>query len=151
MSQELFVRNDIRINAPAAAVWDYLVNPEKTKQYMFGSEAVSDWTIGSELLWKGVYEGKEMVFVKGNIAALEPGKHLTYTVFDPNNPELEDIPGNYLTVTYTLKEEDGQTHLAVSQGDYSRAPGGQPHYEKAIREGGWSTILEAIKKLVEAS
>lgn len=151
MSQELFVRNDIRIDAPAAAVWDYLVNPEKTKQYMFGCETVSDWETGSELLWKGQYEGKDMVFVKGKIAALEPGKRLEYTVFDPNNPDIEDIPENYLTVTYTLSEDNGQTHLAVAQGDYSKAPGGQPHYEKAIKEGGWSAILEAIKKLVEAS
>ena len=68
----LFVKNTITINASANKVWDALVNPEQTKKYMFGCETVSDWKVGSELLWKGNYEGKEMIFVKGHIINIEP-------------------------------------------------------------------------------
>ena len=114
----LNIINSIEIQAPAAKVWDALVNPEKTKIYLFGCETVSDWNIGSPLLWKGLYQGQEMIFVKGNIVALEPEKKLIYTVFDPNST-MEDIPENYLHVTYELTEGNGVTSLTVTQGDYS--------------------------------
>src|ERR1700730_7396001 len=105
MSKALFVKNSISINASASKVWDALVNPEQTKKYMFGCETVSDWKIGSPLLWKAIYEGKEMVFVKGIIFHIQPGKFLAYTTIDPNSG-IEDIPGNYLTVTYELSAQD---------------------------------------------
>src|SRR5690349_289878 len=98
---QLLIANIISINAPVSKVWDALVNPEKTKQYMFGCEAISDWKPGSSLLWKGSHEGKEMVFVKGKIVIIEPNKILKYTVIDPNAP-YPDIPENYLNVTYEL-------------------------------------------------
>lgn len=70
MSKPLIITNSITINAPAEKVWDALINPEQTKKYMFGCETVSDWKPGSELLWKGHYEGNDMVFVKGKIVAI---------------------------------------------------------------------------------
>ena len=73
MENKLFVTNSITIDAPAEKVWDILTNPRQTKKYMFGCETVSDWKQGSSLLWKGNYEGKEMVFVKGDIVDIDPG------------------------------------------------------------------------------
>ena len=72
MNAPLIVKNSIIINAPAAKVWDALVNPVQTKKYMFGCETISDWKPGSELLWRGNYEGKDMVFVKGKIVEIIP-------------------------------------------------------------------------------
>ena len=149
MKTEAYLVNTISINANALQVWDALVNPSKTKIYMFGCETVSDWKPGSELLWKGSYEGKEMVFVKGNVVSIEPNKKLIYTVFDPNGT-LADFPENYLTVTYDLKEENNQTVLTVSQGDYTKVGEGEKRYAESYNEGeGWNPILEAIKKMVE--
>ncbi len=152
MEQELIITNHIIINRDALKVWDALVNPEKTKKYMFGCETVSDWKIGSELLWRGEYEGKEMDFVKGNIVKMEPGKLLAYTVIDPNDPNIPDVPENYLTVTYTLKEESGATAFTVTQGDYSKVAQGEKRYQDSYNNGeGWNPILVEIKKLVEES
>jgi uncharacterized protein YndB with AHSA1/START domain len=152
MGNPLFIKNLITINAPASKVWDALTNPGQTKKYMFGCETVSDWKPGSPLLWKGKYEGKEMIFVKGNIVEINPGKHLIYTVIDPNNTSIADTPENYLTVTYNLKEEDGQTTLAVSQGDYSKVAEGEKRYQEAFNKGeGWNPILAAVKNLAEAN
>lgn len=149
MDNQLFVKNNIRINAPAAKVWDALTNPDQTKKYMFGCETVSDWQKGSSLLWKGNYEGKEMVFVKGDITAIEPGKFLAYTTIDPNS-SIDDVSENYLTVTYSLSEENGQTNLHVTQGDYSKVAEGERRYAEAYNNGeGWNPILVEIKKLVE--
>ncbi len=151
MQEGLFVKNDIIINASAEEVWDALVNPEKTKQYMFGCEALSDWKRGSKLIWKGQWEGKEMVFVTGKVVDFQPCKYLAYTVFDPNGI-IADIPENYLTVTYTLIETNGTTHFAITQGDYHTVAEGERRYQEAYNKGeGWNPILQQIKKVVEAN
>src|SRR6266705_3563860 len=96
------------------------------------------------------YEGKEMVAVKGNIVKIEPEKFLAYTTIDPNFA-IEDIPENYLTVTYSLSEENGQTILTVTQGDYTTVADGERRYKEAYNNGeGWNPILVEIKKIVEA-
>jgi len=150
MATELIVTNSIQIDAPAKKVWDALVNPAQTKKYMFGCEAVSDWKKASALIWKGEYEGKEMIFVKGTIVDIQPGKYLEYTVIDPNNPKLDDVPGNYLTVTYTLSENNGQTNLTVTQGDYAKVGEGETRYKHTVDGGGWEPLLVQIKQLCEA-
>jgi uncharacterized protein YndB with AHSA1/START domain len=151
LNTPLLIKSEITINAPALKVWDALTNPQQTKKYMFGCETVSDWKPGSPLLWRGNYEGKDMVFVKGNIVDIEPGKFLVYTTIDPNST-IEDIPENYLTVTYNLSEANGKTLLTVKQGDYSKVADGEKRYREAYNNGeGWNPILVEIKKLVEAS
>ncbi|HHB51488.1 MAG TPA: SRPBCC domain-containing protein, partial [Saprospiraceae bacterium] len=39
MDKDLKVSKSITINATAEQVWDALVNPEKIKKYLFGTEA----------------------------------------------------------------------------------------------------------------
>ncbi|MBS1687641.1 MAG: SRPBCC domain-containing protein [Bacteroidetes bacterium] len=150
MSEALFVKSSIEINAPAAKVWDALVNPEQTKKYMFGCETVSDWKPGSLLLWRMNYEGKEIIAVKGNIVDIQPEKFLAYTTIDPNDKNMEDIPENYLTVTYALTSENDKTILAVSQGDYTKVANGEKRYQDTYNNGeGWNPILVQIKELAE--
>lgn len=150
MENELTVKSSITINAPAPKVWNLLTNPAETKKYMFGCEAISDWKPGSSLLWKGEHEGKETVFVKGNIVSISEGKSLAYTTIDPNSTSVEDVPENYLTVTYDLSEHDGQTILNVTQGDYNKVTDGEKRYKEAYNNGeGWNPILIQIKKLAE--
>jgi uncharacterized protein YndB with AHSA1/START domain len=146
---QLMIKNSIRINATADRVWDALTNPEQTKKYMFGCETVSDWKVGSPLLWRGHYEGQDMVFVKGHIEGIEPGKFLAYTTIDPNS-DIADIPENYLTVTYDLYPENNETILTVTQGDYKKVADGERRYQDASNNGeGWNPILVEIKKLLE--
>ncbi len=147
--EKLQVQNTITINATANKVWDVLVNPEQTKKYMFGCEAVSDWTLDSPLLWRMDYEGKNIVAVKGNVLACEPEKLLVYTVFDPNT-STPDIPENYLTVTYNLASGNGQTILTVTQGDFNTVENGEKRYQEMYNNGeGWNPILEQIKTIAE--
>ena len=151
MISNLIVKNTITINAPASKVWDALVNPEKTKVYMFGCETVSDWKAGSALLWRGSYEGKEMVFVRGFVLAIQPNKFLKYTVIDPN-AQYPHTPENHLNVTYELVEEKGETTLTVSQDGFENAAEGEKRYKDVSNNGdGWTPILIQIKKLVESN
>ena len=150
MEKQLIVKNTISLNAPISVVWDALVNPNKTKIYMFGCETVSDWKVGSPLLWRMNYEGKEMIPVKGFILEIEPYKILKYTVIDPT-ASYPDIPENYLNVTYELAEQNGETTFTVSQDGFETAAEGEKRYKDVYNNGeGWNPILVQIKNLVEA-
>jgi uncharacterized protein YndB with AHSA1/START domain len=146
---KLIVKNSITLKATASQVWDVLTNPAQTPKYMFGCATVSDWKPGSPLLWKLEHEGKQLIAVKGNIVEIQPERFLAYTTFDPNST-LDDIPENYLTVTYELATSAGQTVLTVTQGDYATVADGQRRYEETYNHGeGWNPILVEIKKIVE--
>lgn len=148
--EPLIIKNTIGIKASTKKVWDALTKSEYTKQYMFGCETISDWKVGSPLLWQMMHEGKELIAVKGEIKNIEPGKQLVYTVFDPNST-LPDIPENYLTVTYKLKDLKGETLLTVTQGDYTKVAEGERRYKEAYNDGqGWTPILVQIKDLLES-
>ena len=149
MSQSLTIKNSIDIHAPAAKVWNALTNPEETKKYMFGCEALSDWKEGSPLIWKGTFNGVELVAVKGIVVKIQPEKYLEYTVIDPNNSKIPDLPDNYLTVTLDLSTKDGVTTLTATQGDYNTVAEGADRYKHSVNGGGWTPILEAIKAQVE--
>lgn len=150
MSKPLIVTSTITIQAPAANVWEVLTRSEYTKQYMFGCEIVTDWKIGGPFLWKGVFDGKELVAVKGTLAEKKDGLRLAYTTFDPNTP-MEDKPENYTTVTYILETIQNQTRLTVTQGDFATVAEGERRYAETYNDGeGWNPILVEIKKLAEA-
>ena len=50
MNKNLIASASLIINAPSGRVWSALVNPEAIKQYMFGTNVVSNWTEGSPIL-----------------------------------------------------------------------------------------------------
>jgi uncharacterized protein YndB with AHSA1/START domain len=51
--RDTVAKSSIMIDAPAAQVWVALVNPAAIKQYMFGTNVISDWKKGSSILWRG--------------------------------------------------------------------------------------------------
>ncbi len=147
--EKLTVENSIRIAAPAAKVWEVLVNSEHTKKYMFGCSADSDWQVGSPLLWRMTHEGQEIIPVKGTILEIEPNQRLKYTVIDPSAP-YPDIPENYLNVTYQLEEGEGGTKLTVTQDGFEGAAEGEKRYNDVSNYGeGWNPILVQIKEIAE--
>ena len=148
MAKELVTRGSVQIKAPAAKVWEALTTPEWTRQYMFGCDIVSGLSIGDPILWKGMLDGNEVVFVKGTIVENKTGSLLRYTTFDPNMG-IADVPSNYLTVTYELSHHDGQTTLKLSQGDFAKVEQGEKRFNDAGE--GWNPLLTKIKELVEKS
>jgi uncharacterized protein YndB with AHSA1/START domain len=141
----LEIRKSIEIDAPVLTLWKVLTDNEFIRQYMFGCNAESDWKPGSPLLWKGAADG--VLYVKGHVVTIEPPHHLVYTVIDPNSA-IADIPSNYLTMTYDLKERgEHASTLEILQGDFATVEDGQKRYEDSI--GGGDSIMVAIKKLAE--
>jgi uncharacterized protein YndB with AHSA1/START domain len=147
--KELIVKNSVTINADAAKVWNVLTDPEQTKKYMFGCKTVSDWKQGSSLLWQGVHEGKEMVFVKGYILEIVPNRLLKYSVIDPN-ASYPDVPENYLSVEYRIDKQNGHTLLTVIQDGFEGAAEGEKRFKETYNNGeGWNPILAQVKKIAE--
>ena len=130
------------IDAPAAKVWDALVDPAAIKEYMFGTNMESDWQPGSAITWKGEWQGKAYED-KGVIQTIEPRRTLRYTHFSPL-AGLPDRPENYHTVTIELTERGAQTEVALSQ-DNNATEEAREHSEK-----NWKMMLEGLKTYVES-
>lgn len=143
---ELSIRKTIDVEAPIETLWTILTDPRFIPQYMFGCRAETDWKPGSPLLWKGAADGK--LYVKGHVVANDAPRHLAYTIFDPNSA-IQDIPANYLTMTYNLKPSSGgATTLEIVQGDFSTVEDGERRYRHSLE--GDNVVLDGIKKLAEA-
>lgn len=124
-----------------------LTDPALTKQYMFGCEAVTDWKVGSPVNWRGSHEGKDMVFVVGNVVTFRPNELLEYTTFDPFST-IENIPSNHVTMRCTLTPRGKGTLLELSQGDFSTVAEGTKRYADSHQGGG--QILSKMKAVAEA-
>jgi len=144
---ERFIEKTIDIDAPAEVLWKILTDNEFIPQYMFGCKAETDWKPESPLLWRGAADGK--VYVKGKIVTFNAPYLFEYTVIDPNNPALADVPENYLTMTFQVKDRgtDAST-LEVRQGDFTAVANGEQRYKDTV--GGDDYLLVAMKKIAEA-
>ena len=138
--KDLTVKKTIRLNAGIPDVWDALTNPEITKKYMFACEAISDWKVGSPILYNMIHEGKEITPVKAIITAIEPNSYLECTCFTPEN---ENDPSKHSTVTYKLESNNDVTVLTVTQGAFPD--------KKAFDQGNssWDIALSGLKALFE--
>ena len=67
MTGKYVATSTITIEAPPSRVWSVLTDPGAIKEFMFGTDVATDWTVGSPIVWRGVWEGKA---VRGQ------GKHL---------------------------------------------------------------------------
>jgi uncharacterized protein YndB with AHSA1/START domain len=122
-------------------VWDALVDPERIKQYMFGTDVASEWSEGSPITWNGVWEGKPYED-KGTILRFEPVSVLSYSHFSPLSGE-PDVPENYHTVTIELKAHGGWTRVDLAQDNNATEE------ERAHSQQNWEGMLAGLKKLVE--
>lgn len=140
MAEDHVAKASTTINAPAERVWEALVDPEKIKQYMFGTTVSSEWKEGSPITWKGEWQGKPYED-KGRIVRMTPQRVLQYTHYSPGSGE-PDVPESYHTVTIELSE-NGNTTVSLSQ-DHNKTDEARQHSEE-----NWKMMLEGLKKLVE--
>src|SRR5450631_2104823 len=100
MNHDLIVVKGILINAPKEKVWNALTNPEIIKEYLFGTETITDWNVGSDVIFQGEYNGikyRDKGVVQNNVL----NEVLSYRYWSAFSGE-EDKPENYSLVTYTL-------------------------------------------------
>jgi len=141
MDDKFIAKATTTINAPVSKVWEALTTPEIMKQYFFGADVISDWKVGSPIIYKGEWEGKPFED-KGKILEIEPGKRLVSTHWSPLSG-VPDTPKNYHTVTYELLEQNGRTQVTLTQDNNATEE------EKIQSEQNWNMVLGKLKELLE--
>jgi uncharacterized protein YndB with AHSA1/START domain len=138
MTESFIAEKQITIHAPRESVWQALVDPQKVKQYMHGTNMETDWSVGSPITWKGQpYEDK------GTVLEVHPQSLLKMTHWSPMGGS-EDRPENYHTVTYELAERDGTTDLTVKQDNNATQ-----EEAESMAENNWGPVLEGLKQVAE--
>jgi uncharacterized protein YndB with AHSA1/START domain len=142
MPAQLVAHAAVTIEATPERVWRALVDPAALARYMFGATVVSDWRVGSPIVWKGEYQGRRYED-KGQVIRAEPGRVLEYTHFSPL-AGLPDEPENYHRVTIRLTPDGGGTSVALAQ-DNNLTEDARRHSER-----NWATMLDGLKREVES-
>lgn len=141
MDRSRVAQAETTIQSPANRVWQALTDPEMIKQYMFGSEIMTDWKVGSPIIYKGVWDGKPFED-KGEIVEVLPERRLVTTHWSPLSGTV-DSPENYHRVTYEVSPQEGSTRVTIIQDNNA------DEQEKEHSEKNWKLVLESMKKLLE--
>jgi uncharacterized protein YndB with AHSA1/START domain len=129
------------INASRERVWDALTRPELVKQYFFGTNLVTDWTVGSELFFRGEWNGKPYED-KGTVLSFEPMDSLSFNYWSAFSG-LEDRSEIRQIVRYRLEDTSNGVLVTVDQSNVDT----QEHADHGAKN--WQGVLEGLKKLVE--
>ena len=131
------------INSTKQKVWDTLTKPELVKQWQYGSDLLTSWTIGDKIEFETEWEGK--IFKQwGTVLTFIPTDNLSYNLFAPR-PDLEDKPENYFVMSYKLTDIDGKTKLEIIQED------NRPNAVQEEPQGDENPILQGLKNIAETN
>ena len=141
MKSELTATASITVNASPERVWEELTTPEDIKQYLFGTDARSDWKEGSSVTYTGEWEGKKYED-KGTVIKSIPNQ-LLHTTYYSSMSGKEDVPENYADVVYQIETAAGQTILTITQSNNADEKSRDHSQEN------WGIVLQGLKKVVE--
>jgi uncharacterized protein YndB with AHSA1/START domain len=140
MNNNLHIETDIDINATKDQVWDALTNPDKIKEYLFGTNTMTDWKVGSDLFFEGEYQGKHYQD-EGKILSNKKNELLAYTYWS-GFTGLENKPENYSNVTFKLTGEN-PVKLTLQQRGFVNEQA-RDHSKQ-----NWEKVLKHIKEICE--
>ena len=143
MDKKLTFEKSIFIQAPISEVWKALVTPSLIKEYLFGTETISDWRKGSSITFQGVWQNKPYVD-RGTILEIETERYLVYTYWS-SFTGAPDVPENYSTIRYQLIPEGTGTKFTLSQIGFASAEA------RDHSASNWEHVMQSIKKMVEES
>jgi VCBS repeat-containing protein len=146
MGKGLVATATTTIHAPRARVWGALVDPEQIKQYMFGTNVVSEWRVGSPIVWRGEWKGRPYED-RGEVLRIDRGERLEYSHWSPRETDgastADDATGRH-NVTIELTGEGDRTRVLLSQ-DNNATEDARTHSEQ-----NWNAMLAALKKHLES-
>ncbi|CAI3791262.1 SRPBCC domain-containing protein [Pseudarthrobacter sp. MM222] len=141
MAGNYVATSTVTIDAPPPRVWTVITDPAAVKEFMFGTELLTDWSVGAPIVWRGEWEGRAYED-KGEILEFEPDQRLVHTHFSPLGGQA-DAPENYHTLTWTLEDDAGKTRLTLSQDNNDSAEAAQHSQEM------WDRLVADVKKIAE--
>ncbi|MBS1652899.1 MAG: SRPBCC domain-containing protein [Bacteroidetes bacterium] len=140
MKTQFKIQYKTTIKAPIEKVWEALTNPVILKQYFFGTEMITNWEIGSSIIFQGEWEGQKYKD-KGEVLEYERNKKLSYSYLSSWSGK-EDLPENYLWVCYEVKKDGTNTELTIHQSNYDEERA--KHSEKS-----WDLLITEMRKFIE--
>lgn len=144
MTETYVATATITIDAAPRHVWSVLTDPEAIREFMFGTEVSTDWTVGGPITWRGRWEGREYQD-KGTILELEPGRRLVHTHLSGLSAQ-DDRPENYHTLVWTLDEaEAGKTRLTLTQDKNATVE--EAEHSQVM----WESLVKSVKEIAERS
>ena len=141
MAIDKLLQKTINIKAPASKVWDALTNPAIIKEWLFGTNVITDWKTGSPILFTGTWNGVDYKD-KGTILQIEKERTLQYNYWSGFSG-LPDVPENYSTITFSLLPDNGDTHLSLMQKDFAN----EAMLEHSDKN--WDETLKLFKSICE--
>jgi uncharacterized protein YndB with AHSA1/START domain len=134
------------INALPTAVWKALTTPRTLKQFFFGSDIETNWSVGSPIRFRGKWNGTTYED-KGTIQSFDVERRLAFTHWSPLS-KLEDKPENYHIVSFDLRPVNGGTEVVLTQMNQSDTEPLTPENRKEYAKN-WTMLLDGLKKVVE--
>jgi uncharacterized protein YndB with AHSA1/START domain len=142
MNTNKILHKTIDIDAPTSDVWNALTNPDLIKQWLFGTNVISEWKIGSPILFTGTWQGTAYKD-KGTILQFEKEKVFQYNYWSGFSG-LTDSIENYSIITFKLGPTTDGTLLTLTQSNFPT----ETAYEHTAKN--WDATLELMKKIIEA-
>jgi uncharacterized protein YndB with AHSA1/START domain len=127
------------IRTTAEKLWEALITPEFTKQYWFGIEVTSNWSVGSPI----TYQKNGKTLVDGKVLAFDRPKILSYTFHESESDASSEPPTK---VTLEIEPELGTetVRLTVTHTDFVENSKHRPSIS-----GGWPAVLSGLKSFLE--
>ncbi|MBL0101429.1 MAG: SRPBCC domain-containing protein [Saprospiraceae bacterium] len=122
-------------------VWDGLTNSSLVKQYFFDTDMITDWIPGNPIIFRGAWEGKSYED-KGIVLEYKPLEKLSYSYLS-NWSGKEDLPENYLKVTYEVWPVTLGTKITITQTNYDADTAKHS-------ESNWELLITSMAKLLAA-
>ncbi len=141
MATDKILNKTISINAPTSKVWNTLTNPDLIKEWLFGTKVISEWKVGTSILFTGNWQGTDYAD-KGKILKFDIEKVFQYNYWSGFSG-LPDSPENYSVITFELTPKDNATFLTLTQSNFAT----ETAYEHSDKN--WEATLELMKKIIE--
>ncbi len=141
MATDKILRKTIHISAPTSEVWKALTKPDLIKEWLFGTKVISDWKVGTSILFTGNWQGTDYAD-KGTILRFDFEKVFEYNYWSGFSG-LPDSPENYSVITFELSRIANATVLTLTQSNFPT----DAMYEHTAKN--WDATLELMKKIIE--
>jgi uncharacterized protein YndB with AHSA1/START domain len=122
-------------------VWTVLTDSLMLGEVMFGSEIVTDWQVGSPIVFRGEWEGRQFED-KGVIDELTEPRRIRMQHYSPLSG-LPDEPDNYHHVKFEFEPlgDGSRTRVTITQD-------GNADQDAAVHSAAnWQTMLESLREV----
>jgi uncharacterized protein YndB with AHSA1/START domain len=133
----------IVVRASREAVWKAVTDPQLVKRYFFGTDLVTDWKVGSPVLFRGEWEGKTYED-RGTVLAFDPPRALSFNYWSAFSGEA-DTEERRQIIRYELADVPEGVRVTVEQSNADTQARADHSAEN------WQKVLAGLKEVVEGS